>query len=131
MITATDLTIGLANRAGTLASACEALGNAGINIEAVSGSVVDDHPQFHVLVSDAGRATRALIDHGFDILGHRQVLAVRVENHPGEGGRLLRRAADAGVNLDLVYTTLDGRLVLGSDDLATLRDVLGEVGAGA
>jgi hypothetical protein len=131
MTTATDLTIGLANRAGTLASACEALGHAGINIEGAAGSVVDDHPQFHVLVSDASRATRALIDHGFDILAQRQVLVVPVENRPGEGGRLLRRAADAGVNLDLVYTTLDGRLVLGSDDLATLREVLGGVGAGA
>lgn len=131
MTTATDLTIGLANRAGTLASACEALGNAGINIEALSGAVVDDHPQFHVLVTDASRAERALIDHGFDILGQRQVLTVSVENRPGAGGRLLRRAADAGVNLDLVYTTLDGRLVLGSDDLATLRGVLDGVGAGA
>ena len=124
MTMTTDLTIGLAHQAGTLASACEALGAAGINIEAVSGAVVDTHPQFHVLVGDAGQATRALIDHGFEILGERQVLAIPVDNRPGEGGRLLRRAADAGVSLDLVYTTLDGRLVLGSDNLAGLREAL-------
>jgi hypothetical protein len=129
MTMTTDLTVGLAHRAGTLALACEALGAAGINIEAVSGAVVDNHPQFHVLVSDAGRATRALIDQGFDILDQRQVLAIPVENRPGEGGRLLRRAADAGVNLDLVYTTLDGRLVLGGDNLAALCDAIGEAAA--
>jgi hypothetical protein len=127
MLMTTDLTIGLAHRAGTLASACEALGAAGINIEAVSGAVVDSHPQFHVLVMDAGRATRALIDHGFEILGQRQVLTIEVENRPGAGGRLLRRAADAGVNLDLVYTTLDGRLVLGADNLGALHEAMGEV----
>jgi hypothetical protein len=131
MTMTTDLTIGLAHRAGTLASACEALGAAGINIEAVSGAVVATHPQFHVLVSDAGRATRALIDQGFEILGQRQVLTIPVDNRPGEGGRLLRRAADAGVNLDLVYTTLDGRLVLGSDNLAALRGALEAVPATA
>jgi hypothetical protein len=131
MTMTTDLTIGLAHRAGTLASACEALGAAGINIEAASGAVIDSHPQFHILVADAGRATRALIDHGFEILGQRQVLAIPVENEPGAGGRLLRRAADAGVNLDLVYTTLDGRLVLGADNLGALRESLGEVPATA
>src|SRR4051812_25204362 len=83
MTLTTDLTIGLAHRAGTLASACEALGAAGINIEAVSGAVVGSHPQFHVLVADAGQATRALIDHGFEILGERQVLAIHVDNRPG------------------------------------------------
>ncbi len=126
MTMATDLTIGLAHQAGTLAAACEALGSAGINIEAMSGAVVDNHPRFHVLVADAGQATRALIDHGFEILGQRQVLAIPVDNRPGEGGRLLRRAADAGVNLDLVYTTLDGGLVLGADNLSALRDAIGE-----
>ena len=131
MTMTTDLTIGLAHRAGTLASACEALGLAGINIEAVSGAVVDTDPQFHVLVSDAGRATRALIDHGFDILDQRQVLTIAVENQPGAGGRLLRRVADCGVNLDLVYTTLDGRLVLGANNLAALREALGVVAATA
>ncbi len=131
MAMTTDLNIGLAHRAGTLASACEALGLAGINIEAVSGSVIDSQAQFHVLVSDAGRATRALIDHGFEILGQRQVLTIAVENQPGAGGRLLRRVADAGVNLDLVYTTLDGRLVLGASNLGALREALGEVAATA
>src|SRR3954464_9894283 len=131
MTMTTDLTIGLAHRAGTLASACEALGAAGINIEAVSGAVGGTHPQSPAPVADAGRAPRALIDHGFEILGQRQVLAVPVDTRPGEGGRLLRRAADAGVNLDLVYTTLDGRLVLGSDNLAALAEALGALPATA
>jgi hypothetical protein len=120
----TDLTICLANRAGTLASACDALGRAGVNIEGLAGVVIDERPAIHVLVSDPEHASRALIDAGFELMARRQVAVVVVDNRPGEGARLLRRVADAGVNVDLVYTTLDGRLVLGSEDAATLNDVL-------
>jgi len=119
----TDLTIGLANRPGTLADACEALGHAGVNIEEASGVVVDGHPELHVLIKDVERATRSLIDAGFDILAQRQVVAVPVENKPGAAAKLLRRISQAGVSLDLIYTTLDGRLVLGAEDLAALRTV--------
>ena len=121
----TDLTIGLANRPGTLAKACEALGTAGINIEAASGFVLDDRPQLHILVADAERACRALIDAGFDILARRQVLALPIDNTPGAAAKLLQRVTDAGADLDLVYTTLDGRVVLGSNDLVGLRAAVG------
>jgi hypothetical protein len=121
----TDLTIGLAHRPGTLAAACDALGHAGVNIEAASGHVIDGRPELHILVADASLATRALIDAGFEIRAQRQVLALPVENRAGAAARLLRRIADAEVSVDLVYTTLDGRLVLGSDDLGRLRAAIG------
>ena len=117
----TDLMIGMAHHPGTLAAACDALGHAGVNIEGAFGTVIDGHPELHVLVADAAHATRALIDASFDILAQRQVLAIPVENRPGAGAALLRRVTDAGVSLDLMYTTLDGRLVLGADDLGALR----------
>jgi hypothetical protein len=117
----TDLTIGLVHEPGSLAAACDALGHAGINIEAAAGVVVDGRPQLHVLVADAAHATRALIDAGFAILAERQVLALPIENRPGAAATLLRRVQEAGVSLELLYTTLDGRLVLGTDDLPKLR----------
>ena len=119
-----DLSIGLANQRGSLAAACEALGHAGVNIEAACGVVVDGRAELHVLVADAVQATRALIDGGFDILAQRQVLTLPIENRPGAAATLLRRITDAGVNLDLVYTTLDGRLVLGADDQVALRTAI-------
>ena len=120
----TDLTIGLANRLGTLAAACEALGHAGVNIEAACGVVVDDRPELHVLITDSERATRTLIDAGFAILAQRQVVALPVDNRPGAAATLLRRVTEAGVNIDLVYTALDGRVVLGAADIAALRAAL-------
>jgi hypothetical protein len=119
-----DLTIELAHQPGTLATACDVLAHAGINIEGGFGAVVDGRPKLHVLVADAERATRALIDGGFDILAQRPVVSVPIENRLGAAATLLRRITDAGVSVDLVYTALDGRIVLGSDDMAGLRAVV-------
>jgi len=122
---ATDLTVGLVDQPGSLARASDVLGRAGINVDGASGYLCDGQGVFHVLVVDAERARRALIDSGFEIQAERQVVTVPVENRPGEGARLLRRLADANVNIDLIYTTLSGELVLGTDDLAALRAALG------
>ena len=121
----TDLTIGLVDRPGTLAQASDALGRAGVNIDGACGLVVDGRGVYHVLVTDAERARRALIDAGFEIQAERRVAVLPVDNRPGEAARLLRRIADAGVNLELLYTTLDGRVVLGGADPAAIRRALG------
>ena len=121
----TDLTIGLVDRPGTLAQASDALGRAGVNIEGACGLVIDGRGVYHVLVADAERARRALIDAGFEIQAERPVAVLPVDNRPGEAGRLLRRIADAGVNLELLYTTLDGQVVLGGADPGAIRRALG------
>ncbi len=123
---ATDLTIGLMNRPGTLAQASDALARAGLNIEGAFGYVADSGMGvYHILVSDTERASRALIDAGFDILEARPVVLVPVDNVPGEAARMLRRIADAGVYIDLLYVSVDGRMVLGGDDPHALQAALG------
>ncbi len=120
----TDFTIGLIDRPGTLAQASDALGRAGVNIEGACGFVTDDRGVYHVLVRDAERARRALMDSGFEIQAERTVVVLPVENRPGEAARLLRRLANAGVNLDVMYTTLDGQVVLGGEDVHAIRQAL-------
>lgn len=122
----TNLTIRLANQPGTLAEAADVLGRAGTNIEGASGYVCETgQGVFNVLVTDAVQATRALIDAGFDIQAERTVVVAAVENAPGGGARVLRRVAQAGVNIDLLYMTADGRLVLAADDVRALETALG------
>lgn len=122
---ATDLTVGLVDRPGTLAQASDALGRAGINIEGACGFVCEDIGVYHVLVRDAEQARRALIDSGFEIQAERQVAVTPVENRPGAAAALLRRIADAGVNVDLLYMTGDGRLVLSGGDVKGIQRALG------
>jgi len=117
----TDFTIGLLDRPGTLARASDALGRAGVNIEGACGYVYDGQGVYHVLVREAERARRALMDSGFEIQAERHVVVLPIENRPGEAARLLREIAEADANLDILYTTLDGQIVLGGDDIESIR----------
>lgn len=121
----TDFTIGLLDRPGTLAQASDALGRAGVNIEGACGYTFDGLGVYHVLVRDAERARRALIDSGFEIQAEHTVVVLPIENRPGEAARLLRRVAEAEVNLDILYTTLDGQIVLGGTDVDAIRRAVG------
>ena len=122
---ATDLSIGLLDRPGTLAQASDVLGRAGVNIDGACGFVCEGQGIYHVLVENGERARRALIDSGFEIREERRVAVTAVENTPGAGAALLRRVADAGINVDLLYMTADGKLVLGGDDVGVIQQVLG------
>ena len=117
----TDLAVRLLNQPGTLLRASEALGRAGINIEGACGYVCDGQGVFHVLVEDAERARRALIDAGLEVQTERRVVTTSVENKPGSAAVVLARVAAATLNIDLLYMTHDGRLVLGGDDVPAIR----------
>lgn len=120
----TDLTVALIDRPGTLALASDALGRAGVNIEGACGYVCDDIGRYHVLVADVERARRALIDSGFELVAERQVVVTGIEDRPGAAAELLRRVAAGGANVDLLYLTVDGRLVLGGDDIPAIAHAL-------
>ena len=75
---------------------------------------------------DAERARRALIDSGFAIEDERRVVVTPVENRPGAAAAVLRRIADAEINIDLLYMTGDGRLVLSGPDVEGIRRALAE-----
>lgn len=120
-----DLTVVLVNRPGTLADAGEALGNAGINIDGVCGFPSGGEGIMHVLVEDASGAREALTAAGLEVRGERDVVVASVEDRPGAGGALLRRIADAGANVDLVYLTMDGRLVISGEDVGAIQRAVG------
>lgn len=119
-----DLTVNLENKPGTVAQAAEALGNAGINIEGGFGMAMGDKGELHLLVADADAARKALQAAGVQCGGDRDVEVVSLIDEPGELGRHLRRLADAGVNLDMVYTATNTRLVLAAADMDGLRRAL-------
>lgn len=119
-----DLTVILENRPGTGADMGEALGKAGVNIEGTCALVAEGKAIAHILVEDAAAARRALEKAGIEVGAEREVLVLEMENRPGEAGKIMRRMANAGVNLDLVYTAMNNRVVFGSDDLDKARAAL-------
>ena len=117
-----DLTVILVNRPGTIADAAEALGSAGVNIEGVCGFPAGGEGVLHVLVENADAGRRALEAAGLEVRAEREVVILgQLPQQPGTLGATLRRIADAGVNVDLVYNTEDGRVVLSGEDVSGLR----------
>ena len=123
---ATDLTVRLTDTPGAMAGACEALGNAGINIDGCCAYPAGSAGQLHLLVEDAGAARATLSAAGYEVVQDRTVIVHELEDVPGSAGAALRRIADAGANLELVYIAAGTRLVLGVDDLEAARSALAD-----
>ena len=121
----TDLTIWLADQPGAMAGACEALGQAGINIDGCCAYPAGTAGQLHLLVEDAAAARQALAAAGYNVVQDREVLVHQLEDVPGSAGAALRRIADAGANLELVYMATGTGVVIGVDDLDAARSALG------
>jgi hypothetical protein len=64
------------------------------------------------------RDANDLKEAGLGVADQREVLVVDVEDRPGSLGELARELADAGVNIELLYTTFGGvKVVIATDDL--------------
>ena len=120
---AKDLTVTLEDRPGTLADMGEALGKAGVNIEGVCGFPSQGKGIIHFLVDDAAAARRVLEAAKIHVNDERDVLVLDIADRPGELGRICRKIANAGVNINLSYLASNTRLVLGVDNLDKARSV--------
>ena len=112
-----DVSIRLENKPGEMARMGEALGAAGVSVEGGGGWVVDGQGYTHFLFEDGEAARRALEDVGIEVLDVREVLAQKLrQDVPGQLGKIARRMADAGVNIQVVYSDHANQLILVVDD---------------
>ncbi|MDR3319654.1 MAG: ACT domain-containing protein [Desulfovibrio sp.] len=101
-MTIDQLSIFVENKPGHLMEITETLGNAGIDLRALS---IGDTAEFGVLrliVNDPGKALDILHDAGF-VVSITQVLAVSLNDTPGSLGKILRVIANAGINIEYMY----------------------------
>lgn len=119
-----DLVIALEDRPGALAEMGEALGRAGVSIDGGGAWVVGAAGVAHFLFESADAARKTLEAAGIRVLAERDVLVQRLQQAvPGQLGMLARRMAEAGVNIEVLYTDHDHRLILVVDDFARGREV--------
>jgi hypothetical protein len=113
-----DLSIELENRPGALAEMGEALGRAGVSIEGGGAWVVDGRGIAHFLVHDGAAAMVALEGAGIRVVAIREVLVLQLkQDEPGQLGNLSRRMAEAGVNIEVLYSDHDHQLILVVDNI--------------
>jgi len=114
-----DVAIAIEDRPGALAEMGEALGRTGVSIEGGGAFVVDGQGIAHFLFADGEAARDALEAVGIKVLAVRDVVVQRLnQGQPGQLGQLTRRMAEAGVNIEVLYSDHDHQLILVVDDLA-------------
>lgn len=91
------------DRTGVIAAIGELLGQRRINIRAAAAFAHEGRGFLHFVVDDADRAEAALKEARWKVVHRREVLAVSLDDRPGELGRYARRLADAGIGISTLY----------------------------
>lgn len=112
-----DLEIHLEDRLCALAEMGIALGVANVSVEGGGAWVVGDKGIAHFLVEDGTAGQAALQSTGIHVEACRKVLVQRLKQDvPGQLGALTTLMAQAGVNIEVLYSDHEHQLVLVVDD---------------
>lgn len=123
-----EFIVEIPDEVGAGASALEALARERINLACFVGYGVGGGKAFiHLVPEDADRASEALRQGGYQAQLHDALLYVS-QDRPGLAADVLRRLADAGINLIHCYATSVGAtnalLVIRTDDDERAAEVL-------
>ncbi len=120
-----ELRVTMADRPGSLAKVAEALGKAGVNIEAISAATAGGSGDIRILVADTAAARKALEGAGVTVAEEREMTFVDLEDKPGSLAGTARKLADQNINIDAVYvvggTGGKKQLAIGTTDAAKAR----------
>ena len=105
---AEQISVFLENKSGRLAEVARVLGNAGINIRALSIADSSDFGILRIIVNDNSRAVDVLKEKGFT-LSKTEVVAVEVPDKPGGLAKVLALLEQEGINVEYMYAFLERR----------------------
>ena len=97
-----EFVVRLDNHPGALAALTDALGDAGINIEAMSAWGANGNGVVR-LITDNETITRHVLAEAGLVNTEHQVLTALVTDEPGSLARVTRQLGDAGVNIEALY----------------------------
>ncbi len=97
-----QISVFLENKAGRLAEVTRILGEAAINIRALSLADTTDFGILRLIVDKYDQAREVLKSQGFTV-GKTEVVAVEVPDRPGGLAGVLKVLARAGINVEYMY----------------------------
>lgn len=97
-----QITVFLDNREGRLAELCRCLGEAGVNMGALTIVENGEYGLVRLVCSDPEAARAALGEAGFSATSSR-VCAIALPDRPGALGSLLARLDEQGLNVEYAY----------------------------
>ncbi|MDQ3956771.1 MAG: hypothetical protein M3273_00450 [Actinomycetota bacterium] len=120
-----DLRVTMPNRPGILTKTFESLAAAGVEVQGICGDLRPGERwgYVHLLVDDAAPARKVLSDAGIEVVAEHEVDLVPMSG--GAEGVLAATSPYAAEdrNLEVLYVAIDGRLVVGTEDMR--KDRLG------
>jgi len=101
-MTVEQLSVFVENQPGKLLEALETLGNANIDMRALSLADTSDFGILRIIVDNPGSAFNALGEAGF-LVKTNEVLAVVIGDKPGGLATIVKILSEAGVNIEYTY----------------------------
>lgn len=124
-----EIVIEAEDRPGVIADIGELFGASDVSVTAAAAFAAGGKGHLRFVVDHADRALAALKRAGWTVREVREVLAISLDDRPGELGRYARRLAEAGVNIQALYTSGtrggDRELIVAVEDLSAARRVAG------
>jgi hypothetical protein len=101
-----QISIFIENKSGRLAEVTQVLGEAGVNIRALSLADTSDFGILRLIVDETDRAKTVLKEHGFTV-NKTEVVAVQVPDRPLGLHGILKVLDQAKVNVEYMYAFVD------------------------
>ena len=124
---ATEFTVILEDRPGALAEFTEILAKSAVNIIALHATPCPQEGFVQFITNNADATILALrdADHDYQV---QEVLLVHLPNEPGTLARLSRALGDGDININSIYITMTGEVVLDVDQLRKAQDIVMRLG---
>ncbi|MFZ5564697.1 MAG: amino acid-binding protein [Thermodesulfobacteriota bacterium] len=101
----TQLSVFLENRSGRIGTIASVLGQAGVDLRALSLADSSDFGILRLIVDDNEKAVAALKEKGF-IVKRNEVLAVQMPDEAGSLARTLEAIEGQGLNIEYLYAII-------------------------
>ena len=120
------------NKPGRMAGVAKALGDAGVNIRALTIAEAGDFGVIRMVVDDTERGYTALREKGF-MVSETDVLAVEIKDIPGGLHEIVNSLGMNNINVEYAYAFVTAKaeramLILRVDDVKRAAEVLSEAG---
>jgi len=129
---AKQISVFLENKAGRLSHVTRVLGDAGVNIRALSIADTSDFGILRVIVSDPEKSYKILKEAGFTV-SETEVVAVQIPDSPGGLATVLEQMSEENLNIEYLYAFLgtsedDALVIFKVEDIEKAEEVFKDKG---
>jgi hypothetical protein len=127
LVSVPQLSVFVENKPGHLADALGTLATASINIQSFTIADTNDYGILRLLVDKVESAKQALEQSGYMVVEHPVVCAV-LPDRPGTLAAIVRLVSESGLDIEYVYQGNRDRLLLKTEELQRMEELLVEGG---